>query len=79
MNIEAIIHDDNDNQIIVSGYIIEGMRGMHDYYGQAETPDDPDEIEIHSAIDVNDEEIELTEAQIKHAEEALWDNATASR
>ena len=79
MNIEAIIYDDNDNQIIVSGYIIEGMRGMHDYYGQAETPDDPDEIEIHSAIDVNDEEIELTEAQVKHAEEALWDNATASR
>jgi len=79
MNVEAIIHDDNDDPIIVSGYIIEGMRGMHDYYGQAETPDDPDEIEIHSAIDVNDEEIELTEAQIKHAEEALWDNATASR
>jgi len=79
MNVEAIIYDDKDNQIIVSGYIIEGMRGMHDYYGLAETPDDPDEIEIHSAIDINDEEIELTKDQTQWAIEEMWDNAAASR
>ena len=30
-------------------------------------------------IDINDEEIELTDAQVEHAKEAMWDNATASR
>ena len=75
MNVETTIYDDNDDPIIVTGYIIEGVKGMRDYYGQLETPDDPDEIEIHSATYINDEEIELTDAQLKHAEEQLWDNA----
>ena len=57
MNVETTIYDDNDDPIIVTGYIIEGVKGMRDYYGQLETPDDPDEIEIHSATDINDEEI----------------------
>ena len=79
MNVETTIYDDNDDPIIVTGYIIKGVKGERDYYGQLETPDDPDEIEIQSATDINDEEIEMTEAQTKHAEEALWENAAASR
>ena len=75
MNVETTIYDDNDNPIQINGYLIKGQRGIRDWYGNLETPDDPDEIEIHSATDINDEEIELTDAQLKHAEEQLWDNA----
>jgi len=79
MNVETTIYDDNDNPIQINGYLIKGQRGIRDWYGNLETPDDPDEIEIHSATDINDEEIELTDAQLKHAEEQLWDNASMNQ
>ena len=74
MNLQAQIFDDNDNLIQINGYLIAGQRGMRDMYGQMETPDDPDEVEIESAF-LGDEEIELTKEQTEWAIEALWDEA----
>jgi len=74
MNLQAQIFDDNDNLIQINGYLIKGERGMRDMYGQMETPDDPDEVEIQSAF-IGDDEIELTEEQTEWAIEALWDEA----
>ena len=74
MHLETQIFDDNDNLIQINGYLIKGERGMRDMYGQMETPDDEDEVEIESAF-LGDEEIELTKEQTEWAIEALWDEA----
>ena len=74
MHLETQIFNDNDQLIQINGYLIKGQRGMRDMYGQLETPDDPDEVEIESAF-LGDEEIELTKEQTEWAIEALWDEA----
>jgi len=74
MHLETHIFNDQDQLIQINGYLIVGQRGMRDMYGQQETPDDPDEVEIESAF-LGDKEIELTEEQTEWAMEALWDEA----
>jgi len=74
MHLETHIFNDQDQLIQINGYLIVGQRGMRDMYGQMETPDDPDEVEIESAF-LGDKEIELTEEQTEWAMEALWDEA----
>ena len=74
MHLETQIFDDNDQLIQINGYLIKGQQGMRDMYGQMETPDDEDEVEIESAF-LGDEEIELTKEQTDWAIEALWDEA----
>jgi len=78
MNLQTIIFDEHDRIIQINGYLIVGQRGMRDMYGQLETPDDPDEVEIESAF-LGDKEIELTEEQTEWAIEALWDEASSYR
>ena len=46
MHLEAQIYDDNDNLIKINGYLIVGKPGIRDWYGNLETPDDPNEVEI---------------------------------
>ena len=77
MHLEAQIYDDNDNLIQINGFCIRGQQGMKGYYGEC-TPDDPDEVEIESAFDHNDNEIELTKDQTKWALEALWEECKTS-
>lgn len=77
MHLEAQIYDDNDQIIQINGYFIQGQQGMKGYYGEQETPDDPDEVEIESAF-LGDKEIELTEEQTEEALEALWEEAKTS-
>jgi len=74
MHLETMIFDEHDRIIQINGYLIVGQRGMRDMYGQMETPDDPDEVEIESAF-LGDKEIELTDEQTEWAREALWDEA----
>jgi len=74
MNLQTIIFDEQDRIIQINGYLIVGQRGMKDMYGQQETPDDPDEVEIESAF-LGDKEIELTDEQTEWAREALLDEA----
>ena len=74
MHLETHIFNDQDQLIQINGYLIVGQRGMRDMYGQQETPDDPDEVEIESAF-LGDKEIELTEEQTEWAREALFDEA----
>ena len=74
MNLQTMIFDEQDRIIQINGYLIVGQRGMRDMYGQMETPDDPDEVEIESAF-LGDKEIELTDEQTEWAREALWDEA----
>ena len=74
MNLQTQIFNDHDQLIQINGYLIVGQRGMRDMYGQMETPDDPDEVEIESAF-LGDEEIELTDEQTEWAREALFDEA----
>ena len=74
MHLETHIFNDQDQLIQINGYLIVGQRGMRDMYGQMETPDDPDEVEIESAF-LGDKEIELTDEQTEWAREALWDEA----
>ena len=74
MHLETHIFNDQDQLIQINGYLIVGQRGMKDMYGQMETPDDEDEVEIHSAF-LGDEEIELTDEQTEWAKEALFDEA----
>ena len=74
MNLETHIFNDQDQLIQINGYLIVGQRGMRDMYGQMETPDDPDEVEIESAF-LGDKEIELTDEQTEWAREALFDEA----
>ena len=74
MNLQTIIFDEQDRIIQINGYLIVGQRGMRDMYGQMETPDDPDEVEIESAF-LGDKEIELTDEQTEWAREALFDEA----
>ena len=74
MHLETQIFNDNDQLIQINGYLIKGERGMRDMYGQMETPDDPDEVEIESAY-LGDDEIELTKEQTEEALQALWDEA----
>jgi len=74
MNLQTIIFDEQDRIIQINGYLIVGQRGMKDMYGQQETPDDPDEVEIESAF-LGDKEIELTDEQTEWAREALFDEA----
>jgi len=78
MNLQAQIYDDNDQIIQINGYFIQGQQGMKGYYGEQETPDDPNEVEIESAFDHNDNEIELTKDQTEWAIEALWEEAKTS-
>ena len=65
MHLETHIFNDQDQLIQINGYLIVGQRGMRDMYGQMETPDDPDEVEIESAF-LGDKEIELTEEQTNY-------------
>ena len=74
MHLETMIFDEHDRIIQINGYLIVGQRGMRDMYGQMETPDDPDEVEIESAF-LGDKEIELTDEQTEWAREALFDEA----
>ena len=74
MNLQTQIFNDHDQLIQINGYLIVGQRGMRDMYGQMETPDDPDEVEIESAF-LGDKEIELTDEQTEWAKEALFDEA----
>ena len=74
MHLETHIFDEHDQLIQINGYLIVGQRGMRDMYGQMETPDDPDEVEIESAF-LGDKEIELTDEQTEWAREALFDEA----
>ena len=74
MNLQTQIFNDHDQLIQINGYLIVGQRGMRDMYGQMETPDDPDEVEIESAF-LGDKEIELTDEQTEWAREALLDEA----
>ena len=74
MNLQTQIFNDHDQLIQINGYLIVGQRGMGDMYGQMETPDDPDEVEIESAF-LGDKEIELTDEQTEWAREALFDEA----
>jgi len=74
MHLETQIFNDNDQLVQINGYLIAGQRGMRDMYGQMETPDDPDEVEIESAF-LDDKEIELTKDQYEEALQALWDEA----
>ena len=74
MHIETQIFDDKDNLIQINGYLIAGQRGIKDSFGQQETPDDEDEVEIESAF-IGDDEIELTKEQTEEALQALWDEA----
>ena len=74
MHLETQIFDEQDRIIQINGYLIVGQRGMRDMYGQMETPDDPDEVEIESAF-LGDKEIELTDEQTEWAREALLDEA----
>ena len=74
MHLETHIFNDQDQLIQINGYLIVGQRGMRDMYGQMETPDDPDEVEIESAF-LGDKEIELTDEQTEWAREALFDEA----
>ena len=75
MHLEAQIYDDNDNLIQINGYLIVGKPGIRDWYGNLETPDDPNEVEIESAFDHDGNEIELTKDQTNWAIEAMWDEA----
>lgn len=77
MHLETHIFNEHDQLIQINGYLIVGQRGMRDMYGQMETPDDPDEVEIESAF-LGDEEIELTDEQTEWAREALFDEAKIS-
>jgi hypothetical protein len=72
MHLETAIFDENDQLIQINGYLIKGKPGIRDVYGQMETPDDEDEVEIESAF-LEDKEIELTEEQTKWALEALFE------
>ena len=74
MHLETQIFDEQDRIIQINGYLIVGQRGMRDMYGQMETPDDPDEVEIESAF-LGDKEVELTKEQTAWAIEALFDEA----
>ena len=74
MHLETHIFNDQDQLIQINGYLIVGQRGMKDMYGQQETPDDPDEVEIESAF-LGDKEVELTKEQTAWAIEALFDEA----
>ena len=72
MHLETAIFDENDQLIQINGYLIKGKPGIRDMYGQMETPDDEDEVEIEYAF-LGDKEIELTEEQTKWALEALFE------
>ena len=77
MNLQAQIYNDYDQIIQINGYLIKGERGMRDMYGQMETPDDHDEVEIESAF-ILSTEVELTKEQTEWAIEALWEEAKTS-
>ena len=72
MELETVIYDENDNEITVKAFVIQGERGMRDSFGQLETPDDEDEIEIEAAFDDDDNEVELTDAQQEEAINNLY-------
>ena len=72
MEINTTIYDEHDNEIFVTGFVIKGQAGISNGYGQLETPDDEDEIEIYSARDEDDHEIDLTDAQQEEAIENLY-------
>ena len=72
MELETVIYDENDNEITVKAFVIQGDRGMRDSFGQLETPDDEDEIEIEAAFDDDDNEVELTDAQQEEAINNLY-------
>jgi hypothetical protein len=63
MTLETELYDKDDNLIFVTGELTRGQRGLRDYYGCPETPDDEDEVAIISAVDEDDNDVELTEAQ----------------
>ena len=67
MKLETELYDNDDNLIFVTGELTRGQRGMRGYYGYPETPDDEDEVAIISAVDEDDNEVELTDAQEEEA------------
>lgn len=71
MNI--FIYDNEDRVITIDAAVISGQRGTRDYYGQMETPDDHDEIEILEAYYEDGTEVNLTAEQIEDAEATIWE------
>ncbi len=72
MTLETTIErNDTEIPISVEYNYYKGCRGIHDKYGAPETPDEPPEIEIESAIS-NTGAIELSYAEERKVEERIW-------
>ena len=73
MTMTIELYDDLDREIKVELEITPGMKGSKDSWGCPMEPDDPDTIEILSAIREDGEEIELTADQEETARLAAED------
>ena len=72
MSIEAHFYNENDQLIAVTGFLIQGQKGICEYGERQQTPDDEPEMEITSSMDAEGLDVELTPEEQQDALEALW-------
>jgi len=65
MKVEIL--SDKDKPINISALITRGTKGLRDYYGCPETPDDEDEIEIIESCDNEGCDVVLTSEEYDRA------------
>jgi len=67
--------DETELNISVEYSYSPGCKGSRDRYGRLEEPDDPEELEINSVVDVDTmEEMELTEDEMESVESDAWED-----
>lgn len=69
MQIEIL--SETDEPISIRAVILRGAKGLRDYYGCPETPDDEDEIEIIESCDNDGYDVILTSEEYDRAIEAV--------
>jgi len=65
MQVEIL--SDKDEPINIRAIIMRGTKGLRDYYGCPETPDDEDEIEIIASCDNDGYDVVLTSEEYERA------------
>jgi hypothetical protein len=68
---QVTILSDSDERIHIEAEITRGQAGIRGLYGQRETPDDEDDIEITEALDDAYRDVELSSAEHERAIEAV--------
>ena len=73
MIVTAIIYDENDNPLTVTGEFSPPCRGSRDKYGVQMEPDTEATMDTLTIVDANGDEIPMTDVNVAKGNDALWE------